>query len=120
MGVNIEIGSTNNFAAAGAKVLDDAQDGVTLGAMRLLAITAERAPLDLGTLVGSGSVSSPMSAKGGDPVAELVYDTPYAAKLHEHPEFNFQNGRQGKYVEEPALEHRDEIGAIIARRMSSD
>ena len=29
------------------------------------------------------------------------YNTHYAAKMHEHPEFNFRNGRKGKYLEDP-------------------
>jgi len=39
----------------------------------------------------------------------VSYDTPYAARLHEHPEYNFQNGRQGKYLEEPAMQNRAEL-----------
>lgn len=31
--------------------------------------------------------------------AVVSYDTPYARRLHEHPEYNFQKGRKGKWLE---------------------
>jgi len=52
-------------------------------------------PHDVGTLQGTGHVEP-----DGD--GYLVgYNTRYAARLHEHPEFNFQKGRKGKYLEDP-------------------
>ncbi|WP_402843785.1 hypothetical protein [Microbacterium sp. GXS0129] len=89
--------------------------GLNLAAERGLALTAERVPLDLGTLVGSGAVEPASSPEDG---AAITYNTPYAVRLHEHPEYNFQNGRQGKYVEEPLLTHADELGAIIAAEVN--
>lgn len=29
------------------------------------------------------------------------YNKVYAARLHEHPEYNFKKGRKGKYLEDP-------------------
>lgn len=55
------------------------------------------APLDEGTLIRSGNTDVGVTAKGMS--ASVYYDTPYAARLHEHPEYNFQNGREGKYLE---------------------
>lgn len=89
--------------------------GLNKAAERGLAITAERAPFDLGTLVDSGAVEPASDPTEG---AAVTYDTPYARRHHEHPEYNFQGGRQGKYVEEPMLEARDELGAIIAAEVS--
>lgn len=89
-------------------------EGENLAAERLLALSSERAPLDIGTLIGSGTVQPAADPEAG---AAVIFDTPYAARLHEHPEYNFQGARQGKYVEEPALENRDELGEIIAKKV---
>jgi hypothetical protein len=86
--------------------------GLNLGGERLLALSAAEVPLDIGTLLGSGQVVQAETIEEG---AAVVYDTPYAARLHEHPEYNFQNGRKGKYLEDPALDNRAEIGAVIAK-----
>lgn len=79
-------------------------------------------PLDEGTLRGSGSVfvnnelvgtsgdlgqevSTPASADDQPIPADTVigtvgFNTPYAAHLHEHPEYEFQHaGTGGKYLE---------------------
>ena len=55
------------------------------------------APFDYGDLVRSGETDIEVKPTGIN--ASVYYDTPYAARLHEHPEYNFQNGRQGKYLE---------------------
>lgn len=52
-------------------------------------------PHDKGVLQNSASV---------EPHTGYVlvgFNTRYAARLHEHPEYNFQKGRQGKYLENP-------------------
>lgn len=113
MGVTVNVSFT-----AGPNITDNLmsalQQGVSNAGERLLALSSERVPLDQGTLMGSGAVSTPLVSAGSDPVTEVTYDTPYAARLHEHPEYNFQGGRQGKYLESAALENRAELGAIIA------
>lgn len=114
MGVSANVSLTLNFPS-GPELDARLIHGENLAAERLLALTAARAPLDLGTLIGSGTVDPAKTPEDG---AAVVYDTPYAARLHEHPEYNFQGGRQGKYVEEPALQARDELGAIIAKKVS--
>lgn len=54
-------------------------------------------PHDKGILQGSGHVEPTANQ------TEVIvgYNTVYAARLHEHPEYNFKNGRQGKYLENP-------------------
>ncbi|MCK2024061.1 hypothetical protein KZC52_14070 [Microbacterium sp. kSW2-24] len=104
---------TNNFGAITQQILANARMGVGLAGERLLALSAAEVPLDQGTLMGSGAVSTPLGGEGIE--AQVTYDTPYAARLHEHPEYNFQDGRKGKYLEDPALEHKDELLAIIAK-----
>ncbi len=108
MGVSVNVSVDSNFDTG--QLDASLVRGINLATERGLAITSERVPLDIGTLVGTGAVTP---ATDPDEGAEITYDTPYAARLHEHPEYNFQGGRQGKYVEEPILEARDELASII-------
>lgn len=64
----------------------------------LLRISTAEVPHDQGILQASGTVQP----EGNDVV--VGYHTPYAARLHEHPEYRFQKGRKGKYLEDP-LKH---------------
>lgn len=114
MGVSASVSITNNFGAITNEIRRKIVDGENKAAERLLALSSERAPLDIGTLIGSGTVERATTPEEG---AQVVYDTPYAARLHEHPEYNFQNGREGKYLENPALENKGELGAIIAKEV---
>lgn len=53
-------------------------------------------PHDKGDLQGSGGVDPDT-----DHSVIVGYNKVYAARLHEHPEYRFQKGRQGKYLEQP-------------------
>lgn len=115
MGVRIEVTMSNRLAQFSEGLQQRLMVGENLAAERLLALSTERAPLDIGTLIGSGTVEPATTPEEG---AAVIFDTPYAARLHEHPEYNFQNGRQGKYVEEPALQNRKELGDIIRKQVT--
>jgi hypothetical protein len=115
VGVYLGVTIRGGFSSASADVGQRIAEGETLAAHRLMALSTEQAPLDLGTLIGSAAVTPATDPEEG---AAVSYDTPYAARHHEHPEYNFQNGRKGKYLEDPAVENRDELGAIIAKRAS--
>lgn len=114
MGVRATVTMTNNFGRITPEIEQRLLDGENKAAERLLALSVERAPLDLSTLIGSGTVDRATSPEEG---ATVVFDTPYAARLHEHPEYNFQGGRQGKYVEDPAVENKAELGDIIRKEV---
>ena len=88
--------------------------GENLAAERLLALSSERVPFEWGTLDDSGAVVPATSPEEG---AAVTYNTPYAVRLHEHPEYNFQNGREGKYLENAALENEQELLDIISREV---
>lgn len=115
MGVSASVNIEINFPT-GPELDRRIMDGENLAAERLLALSAAEVPFDLGTLSESGTVDPATSPEEG---AAVVYDTPYAARHHEHPEYNFQNGRKGKYVEDPALEHKNELGEIIAKKVAN-
>lgn len=72
--------------------------------MELMRLSQEQVPHDEGTLQNSGTVE----VVGQDVV--LGYHTPYAARLHEHPEYRFQAGRKGKYIEDPIIANEEILG----------
>ena len=111
MGVRVEVQVTSNLRGLTAGIETSLMSGLNLAAERLLTLSSVEVPLEIGTLQASGTVERAASPDEGSAV---VYDTPYAARLHEHPEYNFQGGRKGKYLEDPALHNKDELGALIA------
>ena len=74
---------------ASAKAIDQV-------ASEILRLSSFEVPHDTGMLQSSGHVETQP-----DQSAIVGYNKVYAARLHEHPEYNFQNGRKGKYLEDP-------------------
>lgn len=62
----------------------------------LLNLSVKEVPHREGVLQSTGRVE-PID----EDTVEVGYHTPYAARLHEHPEYHFQKGRKGKYLEDP-------------------
>jgi len=114
-------------------------------------------PLDLGTLRGSGSAfvgrelagtGPPAAEPGASPtpettsppfpsvlsgavVGQVGFNTPYAAHLHEHPEYEFGHTREkrgrppvtgtgGKYLETPMVSNRKKYLGIIAKDIKKE
>lgn len=73
----------------------------------LLRLSQKEVPHDEGTLAGTG-----ISEEDGDDQI-VAYNTPYAARLHEHPEYQFQKGRKGKYLEEPIKHNQSSFRKIF-------
>lgn len=73
-----------------------ADRAIGIVADELLRLSVKEVPHDEGFLQASGSVQ-----KMGEGTRQVGYHTKYAARLHEHPEFRFQKGRKGKYLEDP-------------------
>ena len=57
----------------------------------------EQVPFDIGTLRDSWEVK-PLKGEIG---FEMSYNTDYAYRIHEQPEYKFKNGRKAKYLEDP-------------------
>lgn len=92
----------------------------------LFELSTRKCPLQTGRLQASGQVTMKQSGKasvdesgtvkvdeqpgrGEQPAGAISYDTPYTVKLHEHPEYQFQQGREGKWLENTMNEHGEEI-----------
>jgi hypothetical protein len=50
--------------------------------------------------------------------AAISYDTPYAARLHEHPEYNFQGKGRGKWLELTMIEEKKKVQQYLKDRIS--
>lgn len=87
--------------------------GLRAGAENLLTESIKTAPKDEGTLIQSATVST----DDAQLKAAVAYDTPYAVRLHENPQFNFQNGRRGKWLKLTLDEKRDAIKRLIADKI---
>ena len=76
-------------------------DAINQIADLLLEVSQKEVPHDTGTLQNSGHVEQASSNKLEAVVGYGGMSAPYASRLHEHPEYNFQGGRKGKYLEDP-------------------
>ncbi len=122
----------NAINRAGFAGLSEAAEAVRTAAMQIV-------PLKEGTLMRSGVVTTGslpdadeifQGAKAGRDMAQafapspeeaaraeevyISYNTPYAVRLHEHPEYHFKQGRRGKWLEEAISKVAPGIEAIIA------
>jgi len=120
MGVRVDVTMSGaGFARAGAEALQRLAQGETLAAERGMTLAVDRSPWDQGTLAGAHSVQPATDPEEG---AAILVDTPYAARLHEHPEYNFSTdsnpNAQGKWLENAIVENRKELGDIIRRQVA--
>lgn len=87
----------------------------------LLRLSVMEVPHDTGALQGTGVVEPLSFPKGSKyPEGAVSYNTPYAWRLHEHPEYHFQKSRKGKYLEDPAKKNLSIFREIISQEMSSN
>ena len=77
----------------------------------IMRLSQAEVPHDKGTLQNSGTVE-----QDGDDVI-VGYHMPYAARLHEHPEYRFQKGRKGKYLEDPINRNQAVLGIKFGTTM---
>ncbi|MFA5768363.1 MAG: hypothetical protein WC871_02345 [Bacteroidales bacterium] len=70
--------------------------GILDVANEVLRLSQFEVPHDTGRLQNSGHVEPQYMDH-----ATVGYNTVYAARLHENPQFRFRKGRKGKYLEDP-------------------
>jgi len=80
----------------------------------VLRLSQLEVPHDEGTLQNSGTVEE----VSGDVI--IGYHSKYAARLHEHPEYRFQKGRKGKYLEDPVQNNLDVFRKKFMLRLSDE
>ena len=96
-----------------------AEEGNRKAAEAVLEDAQKHVPYDIGNLAASGAVTQSRSATGQFGSEHFVsYDTPYAVRLHEHPEYHFQGQGEGKWLEHAVQRHSgstDEIAPPFMR-----
>lgn len=91
------------------KYSDDAVDD----AARSIAFeSTNQVPFDKGTLKNTLRIE-----KTKEGVRVISYNTPYAVRLHENPQYNFKNGRKGKYLEDPLKQNKDTARNIFKAKL---
>lgn len=102
---DIDVDATDFMAKSSqlqAKIKEQSKFALGDMADELLRLSQMEVPHDTGQLQNSGHTE----ASGEDYL--VGYNKVYAMRLHEHPEYRFQKGRKGKYLEDP-LKHNTEI-----------
>lgn len=103
----------NAFAQELARVTRAAVSDAT----EYLLETANRtAPIEEGTLIGSGTATveqDPTTTRG-----VVAYDTPYAVRQHEDTRLRHDAGRRAKWLERTADEEAATIGRLIEGRLA--
>lgn len=95
-------------------LLNGAARGLNKGATALMAESQARVPVDSTDLRNSAATHD---ATPSNLESAVTYDTPYAVIQHERLDFHHPTdhnpGAQAKYLEGPAVELRDKIGAVV-------
>jgi len=104
--MRVNITTSWDLTEANARQRREAKRALSDALEFVLQESNRKVPLDEGTLLRSGNVD--IEDTRSKMTGSVFYDTPYAAKLHEHPEYNFQNHREGKYLEKTIDETKDE------------
>lgn len=79
------------------------------GASHILAESNKIAPKDEGVLIQTSDVD----VDPGAGEASVFYVQKYAQRLHENPQFNFQGGRQGKFLEKIVIQDGERVRDLI-------
>lgn len=96
-----------------AKQRNAAANALTRAAEFVLEEANRTVPFDEGTLKNTGQAD----VDRANLEASVSYDTPYAVRLHEHPEYNFQGGRRGKWLELTLQEQQDALNRFLIEEM---
>lgn len=83
-------------------------------AIEILRLSSFEVPHDKGLLQASGHVEDTP-----EPTEVIVgYNKVYAARLHENPQYHFQKGRKGKYLEDPIKNNKPTFIEFIKKGMA--
>ncbi|TFC59409.1 MULTISPECIES: hypothetical protein [unclassified Cryobacterium] len=123
MGIRVDVSLARSFPRITDGILAGVVNGQNKAAEELLKWSAAEVPYQQGDLAETGTVVR-AEIPGDD--AEVVYDSVYAARWHEdqplvdslgrryNGKSDFGEGRKSHYLSDPALQHKAELGKIIA------
>jgi len=90
-------------------VRNDVNSAIQISAEKILQDSKTECPFDTGVLENSGVVVFDATTHK----ATIAYNTPYAARLHEHPEYNFQGKGKGKWLQRAIERNRNLVGRVM-------
>jgi hypothetical protein len=93
------------------------KDALDEWADRVLEESKKLVPVKTGELQKSGEVIKTAIIGNMTPSVEIAYTADYALTIHEDLTLEHPNGGQAKYLEQPMLEHQDEIVQAVERRI---
>ncbi len=93
----------------------DVYNALQIGAEYLLTESLKTTPKEDGILRASGKTSGDENLM----TTMVSFDTPYAVRLHEHPEYNFQGTGRGKWLERTLNEEKDTLQRLIANKIET-
>lgn len=97
-----------------AKEIDKAEVQGLIDALEYLRDQSDQTtPYREGALVQSSHVDVDTKQK----IGAVSYDTPYAVRLHEHPEYNFRGNGRGKWLEKTIQEQRKELEKLAGGQL---
>lgn len=96
-----------------ANVAEQTKRALFQGCSHILNEANQIAPHDEGILTQTAGVDVDEQNMTGS----VYYVQKYAPRLHEHPEYNFQKGRQGKWLEQTVLSEGDKVRDYMANEI---
>lgn len=84
----------------------------------ILGVARNRAPIDTGDLIRSGSVEIHSTRTGHEAV--ISFDTPYAVEQHENLQLKHKRGRKAKFLEGAITANEKRIRAALLRGIDGD
>lgn len=115
MNITVDTSSLSRGLAKLGQVAKDAMlRGINDVASEILRLSTFEVPHDTGMLQASGHIEPE-----NDETVIVGYNKVYAARLHEHPEYRFQKGRKGKYLEDPIKNNTNTLLEYIKNAVNS-
>lgn len=121
---NVEISVDLSKVESGLKALirtatDASKRGLRDVGEELLRVARKEVPHDTGNLELHGEVDD-SGLEDDRPSIAVAFNTPYAARMHEHPEYHFQKGRKAKYLADPLTANMERFAQHVAEVAKSD
>ena len=98
--------------AAGVLTDQEIARGLKRAGLYLQRLSQKVVPVDTGAL--KNSAGTRMVGRGKYAAAAVFYTQSYAVYVHERTDLRHKAGKQAKFLEGPAKEHREDILRIIA------
>ena len=97
-----------------SRVRAGSQRAAEIAAKAVLTEANKTVPYETGKLKSTGKVAPARVHNGTGGSATVSYNTPYAARLHENPQYNFKGKGRGKWLQLAIQEMAGRIAGLMA------